>query len=203
MLFNSSHVFAQHEAVSCDAACPLLFNPLFDIRFKRIEKGLAPLWRFPHLPSNLANKEALNECLFPPSFTPEPPPPAASTSPAPSVAIGCKKLAASFKLFRDGCKSASVAFCWLDALPRQTDPQLIHITRNDDADFWKRPLILPGQTKLNGDTPTLTESCEGSEVPAYMSVHIYICMLTPASSWTLSVSQATSRKKPNFTWLSV
>lgn len=99
--------------------------------------------------------------------------------PTPSVAEGWKKLAACFKLFRDGCKSASVAFCWLDALPRQTDLQLIHIAWNDDADFWKRPLILPGQTRLDGGTsPSLKIlSCghlKRSEVPAYMSVLIPI-----------------------------
>lgn len=123
--------------------------------------------------------------------------------PTSSVAEGCKKLAACFKLFRDGCKSAYVAFCWLDALPRQTDLQLIHIARKDDADFWKRPLILQGQTRLGGDTPPLTNpALRASEekwsacvyVCAYLCMHSHTCVILDTQ---YDVSQAPSRSMPH------
>lgn len=124
-----------------------------------------------------------------------------------SVAKGCKKLAACFRLFRDRCKSASVAFCWLDVLPRQTDPQLIHGTRHYDADFWKWPLILPAQARLNWDTPPLTKSCpvgrwrEGKWIACvyiyvcpYLYMHAHTCVILDSQH---NVSQAPSRKMPN------
>lgn len=110
-------------AVSYDAACNLFvfcLYLLFDICFERAEnepqeqhpcgvfRTCSLTWQTEKFRTSdcflPVTPQSLHRLLVPlHNHHPHPDPP--------SVAEGCKKLAACFKLFTDGCKSASVAFC--------------------------------------------------------------------------------------------